>query len=94
VEVEGWPRSVYSVSKMIVDVYPRVLAKRKEIIKNNIAVYSCHPGWVKTDLAGPNTPLFIEEGVVTPIYVIQLEDGINEERQGKYYDNCKITSLV
>jgi len=31
-------------------------------------------------MAGPNAPLSLEEGVVTPIYVIELEDGINAER--------------
>jgi len=93
-EQEGWPRSVYSVSKMIINVYPRILAKRKEIIERNIGVYSCHPGWVKTDMAGPNAPLSLEEGVVTPIHVIELEDGINPERQGKYYDCCNIANLI
>ena len=94
IEQEGWPKSVYSVSKMTVNVYPRILAKRKEIIERNIGVYSCHPGWVKTDMAGPNAPLSLEEGVVTPIHVIELDDGIISERQGKYYDRCQIANLI
>lgn len=89
VEKDGWIKNTYCISKMIDNSYPKVLAKRKDIQARNIGVYSCHPGWVKTDMAGPKAPLSIEEGVVTPNYVVELPDGIVPELQGKYFDQCK-----
>eukprot|EP00827_Trimyema_finlayi_P002062 TRINITY_DN1980_c0_g1_i5.p1 TRINITY_DN1980_c0_g1~~TRINITY_DN1980_c0_g1_i5.p1 ORF type:complete len:189 (-),score=57.41 TRINITY_DN1980_c0_g1_i5:86-652(-) len=93
-EKDGWPQgsiyTIYSVTKMIINIYPRVLAQFKEIKERNIGVYSCHPGWVKTDMGGPQAPQSIEEGVVTPIFVIELPDGIHPEYQAKYFDGCKV----
>lgn len=92
-EQEGWPLDAYSVSKMIDNSYPKVLAKRKDIQDKNIAVYVCHPGWVKTDMGSQAAPLTIEEGIVTPLYLINLPDGIIPEYQGKYFDKSKVTSF-
>jgi carbonyl reductase 1/carbonyl reductase 3 len=44
VEKDGWCKNTYSVSKMIVNSYARVLALRDEIKNNDISVYSAHPG--------------------------------------------------
>jgi NAD(P)-dependent dehydrogenase (short-subunit alcohol dehydrogenase family) len=88
----GWTQTAYGTTKMIINTYARVLSKRKEINERNIGVYVCNPGWVKTDMAGDRAPLTIEEGVLTPIYLIELEDGIHEGLQGKYFNLCKVDS--
>ena len=88
VEKDGWCKNTYAVSKMIVNSYARVLALRDEIKNNDISVYSAHPGWVKTDMAGPKAPLSIKEGAETEVFLIELPDGINPEYQGKYFDKC------
>ena len=93
VEKDGWCKNTYAVSKMIVNSYARVLALRDEIKKNDISVYSAHPGWVKTDMAGPKAPLSIKEGAETEVFLIELPDGINPEYQGKYFDKCKVSSF-
>ena len=93
VEKDGWCRNTYSVSKMIVNSYARVLALRDEIKNNDISVYSAHPGWVKTDMAGPKAPLTIKEGAETEVFLLELPDGINPEYQGKYFDKCKVSSF-
>ena len=93
IEKDGWCRNTYAVSKMIVNSYARVLALRDEIKNNDISVYSAHPGWVKTDMAGPKAPLTIKEGAETEVYLIELPDGINPEYQGKYFDKCKVSSF-
>lgn len=93
VEKDGWCKNTYAVSKMIVNSYARVLALRDEIKNNDISVYSAHPGWVKTDMAGPKAPLSIKEGAETEVYLIELPDGINPEYQGKYFDKCKVSSF-
>ena len=93
VEKDGWCKNTYSVSKMIVNSYARVLALRDEIKNNDISVYSAHPGWVKTDMAGPKAPLTIKEGAETEVFLLELPDGINPEYQGKYFDKCKVSSF-
>jgi carbonyl reductase 1/carbonyl reductase 3 len=93
VEKDGWCKNTYAVSKMIVNSYARVLALRDEIKHNDISVYSAHPGWVKTDMAGPKAPLSIKEGAETEVFLIELPDGINPEYQGKYFDKCKVSSF-
>ena len=93
VEKDGWCKNTYSISKMIVNSYARVLALRDEIKNNDISVYSAHPGWVKTDMAGPKAPLTIKEGAETEVFLLELPDGINPEYQGKYFDKCKVSSF-
>ena len=93
VEKDGWCKNTYAVSKMIVNSYARVLALRDEIKHNDISVYSAHPGWVKTDMAGPKAPLSIKEGAETEVFLIELPDGINPEYQGKFFDKCKVSSF-
>ena len=93
VEKEGWCKNSYCVSKMIVNSYSRVLSYRDEIEKNDIEVYSAHPGWVKTDMTGPEAPLNIKEGAENEVFLIELPDGINKEYQGKYFDRFKVASF-
>ena len=90
---DGWCIKTYSVSKMVVNTYARVLSLRKEIEDNDISVYAAHPGWVKTDMTGPEAPLTIEEGTVNEVFLLELPDGINKNYQGKYFDNCKVSSF-
>ena len=90
---DGWCGNSYCVSKMIVNSYPRILSYRDEIIKNDISVYSVHPGWVKTDMGGPSAPLTIKQGVENEIFLIELPDGIDEKYQGKYFDRFKVASF-
>jgi NAD(P)-dependent dehydrogenase (short-subunit alcohol dehydrogenase family) len=89
VNENGWFEAAYSISKIIINTYARVLSKRKEIEERNISVYACCPGWVRTDMAGQNAHLSIEEGVITPAFLIEMEDGIKTDIQGKFFYLCK-----
>ena len=93
VEKDGWCKNSYCVSKMVVNSYARVLSYRDEIEKNDISVFAAHPGWVKTDMTGPEAPLTIKEGAVNEVFLIELPDGINRIYQGKYFDSCKVGSF-
>ena len=93
VEKDGWCKNSYCVSKMIVNTYSRILSYRPEIEKNDISVYSAHPGWVKTDMTGPEAPLTIKEGAENEVFLIELPDGINKEYQGKYFDRFRVASF-
>ena len=92
-EKDGWCINTYSVSKMVVNTYARVLSLRNEIESNDISVYAAHPGWVKTDMTGPEAPLSVEQGAINEVFLLELPDGINRNYQGKYFDNCKVDSF-
>ena len=92
-EKDGWCINTYSVSKMVVNTYARVLSLRNEIESNDISVYAAHPGWVKTDMGGPGAPLSVEQGAVNEVFLLELPDGINRNYQGKYFDSCRVASF-
>ncbi|GCB76559.1 hypothetical protein scyTo_0019157 [Scyliorhinus torazame] len=74
---QGWAPSAYGVSKIGVTVLSRIHARMlsKERAADGILLNACCPGWVKTDMAGPNAPLTLEEGAVTPVYLALLPAG-------------------
>jgi len=92
-EQEGWGKNCYAVSKMVINKYTQILGKRENILKNDVQVYSCCPGWVKTDLGGPNAFRELDEGVVCPVYLIDLEHKLNMELQGRFFYDCKIRDI-
>jgi len=57
---KGWPGIAYSVSKAGLNAYTRILSK--ELSDRYIAVNSVGPGWVRTDMGGPNASRSVEEG--------------------------------
>ncbi|XP_055501173.1 carbonyl reductase [NADPH] 1-like [Leucoraja erinacea] len=74
---QGWPSTAYGVSKIGVTVLSMIHARRlsKERAADKILLNACCPGWVKTDMAGPNAPGTVEEGAVTPVYLALLPEG-------------------
>ena len=89
-EISGSP---YSVSKLTIHVYSKILGNRKDIIEKNIGVYSMDPGWCRTDMGGYGAPHSIEHGAETDIYLINLPDGIDPKYQGKHFKDCRVTNL-
>ncbi|GAX75856.1 hypothetical protein CEUSTIGMA_g3299.t1 [Chlamydomonas eustigma] len=64
---EGWPNSMYGISKLLLTVYSRIEAK--ELEPRQVMVNACCPGWCKTDMSswgGPKTAL---EGADTPLWL-------------------------
>ena len=69
-------------------MYGRIMGKSEAYVKRNIQIYSVHPGWVKTDMAGPKAPLSIDEGAITPCYTFDLPWTISD-KQGKLFSDSQ-----
>jgi NAD(P)-dependent dehydrogenase (short-subunit alcohol dehydrogenase family) len=69
----GFPKTmaVYSVSKTAVVAWTVQLAA--ELKDSPIKVNSCDPGWVKTDLGGPDAPMEVEDGAKTSVRLATLD---------------------
>ena len=85
--------SPYSVSKLTIHVYMKILGNRNDIVEKNIGAYSMDPGWCRTDMGGFGAPHSIEHGAETDIYLIKLPDGIDPKYQGKHFKDCSVTNL-
>ena len=91
---KGFPKQSYAMSKLCINLYTmKVLTQMEEVKKKNIQVYTCCPGWCRTDMAGPKASKSAEEGAETPAYLIDLPWKLNEEYQGKFFYEKNITSL-
>ena len=94
IESEGWSNSCYAFSKVCLNFYTKILGKRNDILEKNIQVFSCCPGWVRTDMGGPNAFRSLEEGVICPVYLINLPHQMNNDLQGNFFYDSKVTSIV
>lgn len=67
----GYP--AYRMSKTALNAVTRILAY--ETMGTNIRVNSMCPGWVRTDMGGPEAERSVEEGADTAIWLATLPDG-------------------
>lgn len=67
----GYP--AYRISKTALNALTRVLAY--ESMGTNIRVNSMCPGWVRTDMGGPEAERSTEEGADTAVWLATLPDG-------------------
>ena len=70
----GWPSNAYRVSKVGLNALTRVLAR--ELASTAIRINAVCPGWVRTDMGGPNAPRRVDEGAHSIVWAALLgEDG-------------------
>lgn len=62
----------YNASKAALNVYTIHLAH--ELRDTKIKVNSAHPGWVKTELGGPNAPMEVADSGKTSVQLATLDD--------------------
>lgn len=62
----------YNASKTALNVYTVHLAH--ELRDTNIKVNSAHPGWVKTELGGPNAPMEVVDSGKTSVLLATLDN--------------------
>lgn len=73
-ESELGSTAAYRSSKTALNMLTRLLAlELKE--HPNVLVNAAAPGWVKTELGGPDAPRSPAEGARTPVYLATLPDG-------------------
>jgi NAD(P)-dependent dehydrogenase (short-subunit alcohol dehydrogenase family) len=70
--VMGGGTPAYSVSKAALNALTRMLAD--ELRASRILVNSVCPGWVDTDMGGPNAPRSVEEGAASVMWAAMLPD--------------------
>jgi NAD(P)-dependent dehydrogenase (short-subunit alcohol dehydrogenase family) len=78
----GWPG--YRLSKTALNAVTRILSE--ELKGSGIKVNSVCPGWVRTDMGGPNATRSIEEGVDTIVWLATLHD---DGPSGGFFRDCK-----
>jgi NAD(P)-dependent dehydrogenase (short-subunit alcohol dehydrogenase family) len=77
-----WP--AYCVSKSLLNAITRHLAL--ELAPENISVNALCPGWVRTDMGGPDASRNIEKGAETPVW---LATEANQKLTGMFFRDKK-----
>jgi len=79
------PYPAYSMSKTAVNAITKNLAE--ELKDTPVKVVSVDPGWVRTDMGGPNAMLPIEEGIDTTVWLATAPS--EEIESGCFYKERK-----
>ncbi|XP_052188016.1 (+)-neomenthol dehydrogenase-like isoform X2 [Diospyros lotus] len=88
VEANGWQKMLpaYSVSKVALNAYTRVLAKKYPEMRINCV----HPGYVNTDINWHTGPLTVEEGAEGSVMLALLQAG---GPTGCYFDRTRVAEF-
>ena len=89
---KGWPKWGYGVSKLGINTWHSALANYEEVEKRELQVYVCCPGYVKTDMTSQKGTLEVEDGILTPVFLIELPFEVNKEYQGEFFYLKKVAS--
>ena len=78
---EGSFNVAYRAAKAALNKIAQCLAADLE--HEGITVIALHPGWVRTDMGGPDAPLSVEESAAG---IIETIDALTIERTGRFLD--------
>ena len=68
--IYGYLVTAYNTSKAAVNMFTVQLAH--ELRDTKVKVNAVHPGWVQTDMGGPNAPMRLEDGAKTSVAMATL----------------------
>ncbi|OLY85742.1 Carbonyl reductase [NADPH] 3 [Smittium mucronatum] len=88
----GFNESPYTTSKSGVTMYARILARDYAADPRKLFFGSCCPGWVKTELGGPKAILSLQQGVKTPLYLINGEYDSLYKNNGKFFYQSRVVN--
>ncbi|EGR33176.1 hypothetical protein IMG5_060150 [Ichthyophthirius multifiliis] len=89
----GWPKNAYGMSKLCINTYANLLSNYDVIKQKQILVFSCCPGWVRTDMTGQQATRSIQEGSVCPCYIVELDHNVGQQLQGKFFYDQKVVEI-
>ena len=70
----GWPSSAYKISKAGLNAWVRWLAPT--VAPRGIRVHAVCPGWVRTDMGGPNAPRSVQQGASGIVWAVERADEV------------------
>jgi carbonyl reductase 1 len=74
----GWPNSMYGISKLGLIAHARVLAR--ELMESRIMVHHCCPGYCQTDMSSWKGNKTAAEGADTPAYLATRQISLADAR--------------
>lgn len=96
-EKDGWDDKnhhygSYSVSKVFVNAYTRILDIRLKKKGINVKVNSVCPGWCRTEMGGNLAPRPAIKGAETPVWLESFTEEKDDSLSGNFYADKKIIS--
>lgn len=88
----GFDEHAYGMSKLGVNAFTRLTAKRvNDYGQNGILINCCCPGWVRTSMGGENAAFSPDQGAQIPVMLAMLPDSSsNSDPNGEFYRRRKI----
>ncbi len=84
---------VYCFSKLLLNVYTRVLSRDSQVKNKGIQVYCCSPGSMKDETCADMEDKMMQEGGSCPADVVNFSWKVQESMQGKFFSNSEVTPL-
>jgi carbonyl reductase 1 len=84
----GWPSSAYSVSKVGLNTFVRILAPA--LAARRIRVNAVCPGWVRTDMGGRSAPRTVAQGAASIVWGAPVAGASGEPTGGFFRDGRRI----